>query len=105
MLLWALHQADARNRFEEHFIRHTGLLFFPLSLNSLGERVQQFTTHFLQKKKKKNTFEWKIRVRWQSLDHAVPFLIDYKPQNALIAPGHLARVKGMSTNKHKINAA
>lgn len=42
---------------------------------------------------------------WQSLDHVVPFLIDYTPQNALIAPGHLAQVKGMSTNKHKINAA
>lgn len=59
----------------------------------------------LASSKKKKKFEWKIRVRWQSLDHAVPFLIDYKPQNALIAPGHLARVKGMSTNKHKINAA
>lgn len=38
---------------------------------------QQFTTRVL----KKMTFKWKIQVRWQSLDHAVPFLIDYTPRS------------------------
>lgn len=96
--LWALHTQSIWRTFL------SGTLSY-YSSPCHWTHLQQFTTRFLKKKKKKNYIQMKNSgavAEFRPLP--VPFLIDYTPQKSPKAPGHLARVKGMSTNKHKINA-